>query len=97
MRVYDLDAALAFFVNTLGLIELRRKDFPQWKFTLIFLGTGAEGDNAEIELTYNYDPQEPYSVGRNFGHNEAFMGFTFPEPKGGGIVIVSYPFLFQPS
>jgi lactoylglutathione lyase len=68
LRVRDLDAALAFFVGQLGLRELRRKDSAGGRFTLVFLGTGAEGDAAEIELTYNWDQQEPYPTGRFFGH-----------------------------
>jgi lactoylglutathione lyase len=68
IRVRDLDAALDFFVTKLGLQELRRKEVPAGRYTLIFLGTGAEGDSAEIELTYNWGQEEPYSVGRNFGH-----------------------------
>ena len=68
LRVRDIDAALDFYVNKLGLKELRRHDYEQGRFSLIFLGTGVEGDPAEIELTYNWDHQEPYSVGRNFGH-----------------------------
>lgn len=66
IRVKDVDAALDFFCNKLGLIETRRKDVPQGKFTLIFLAT-AEGE-PEIELTHNWEQEEPYSVGRNFGH-----------------------------
>ena len=68
IRVHDLDAALNFFVATLGLTELRRRDHDKGRFTLVFLGTGADNDNAEIELTYNWDQTEPYSGGRNFGH-----------------------------
>ena len=68
IRVRDLDAALDFFVTKLGLTELRRKEVPAGRYTLIFLGTGAAGDSAEIELTYNWGQEEPYSVGRNFGH-----------------------------
>lgn len=68
IRVRDLDAALDFFVTKLGLTELRRKEVPAGRYTLIFLGTGAEGDSAEIELTYNWGQEEPYGVGRNFGH-----------------------------
>ncbi|HRI08809.1 MAG TPA: VOC family protein [Nannocystaceae bacterium] len=68
VRVRDLDAALDFFCNKLGLRELRRHDYPAGKFTLVYLGTGAAGDHAEVELTYNYDQAEPYTVGRNFGH-----------------------------
>jgi lactoylglutathione lyase len=68
IRVYDLDAALHFFCDLLGLVEVRRKDVPAGKFTLVFLSTGAAGDNATLELTHNWDEPEPYTGGRNFGH-----------------------------
>jgi lactoylglutathione lyase len=68
IRVRDLDAALEFFVGQLGLEEARRHDHESGRFTLVFLRTGAAGDAAEIELTYNWDQQEAYSTGRNFGH-----------------------------
>src|SRR5688572_13100925 len=68
LRVRDLDAALDFFVTKLGLRELRRRDSEQGRFTLVFLGTGDAGDDAQIELTYNWDQKEPYPTGRFFGH-----------------------------
>lgn len=68
IRVRDLDAALYFFCDLLGLTEVRRKDVPKGEFTLVFLSTGAEGDAAEIELTHNWGQQTPYTDGRNFGH-----------------------------
>ena len=68
LRVRDLDASLDFFVDKLGLREVRRKDSEKGRFTLVFLSTGEEGDDAQIELTYNWDQEEPYSVGRSFGH-----------------------------
>ncbi|MEY3211946.1 MAG: hypothetical protein RIT28_2427 [Pseudomonadota bacterium] len=68
IRVYDLDAALDFFVGKLGLTLSRRNDYAQGRFSLVFLSTGAPGDAAEIELTYNWDQAEPYGGGRNFGH-----------------------------
>jgi lactoylglutathione lyase len=68
LRVRDLDAALDFFVGKLGLRELRRKASEKGRFTLVFLGSGAEGDDAQIELTYNWDQAEPYPTGRFFGH-----------------------------
>jgi lactoylglutathione lyase len=68
LRVRDLDVALDFFVGKLGLRELRRSESPQGRFTLVFLATGAEGDEAQVELTYNWDQAEPYGVGRSFGH-----------------------------
>lgn len=66
LRVKDLDRALDFYVNKLGLKEIRRKEVPAGKFTLVFLATN-EGE-PEIELTYNWDQSEEYSQGRNFGH-----------------------------
>ncbi len=68
LRVRDLDAALAFFVDALGLSEVRRRESEAGRFTLVFLSTGAAGDGAEIELTYNRDQDEAYPVGRFFGH-----------------------------
>jgi lactoylglutathione lyase len=67
IRVYDLDKTIAFFEQGLGLKITRRKQHPEGKFTLIFLSTG-EADAPEIELTYNWEHDEPYSIGRNFGH-----------------------------
>jgi lactoylglutathione lyase len=68
LRVRDLDAALDFFVAKLGLREMRRSENPQGRYTLVFLSSGAPGDDAEIELTFNWDQQEPYATGRFFGH-----------------------------
>ena len=66
VRVRDLDASLKFFCDALGLIENRRRDYPQGRFTLVYLGAPANPD-AEIELTFNYD-DEDYGNARNFGH-----------------------------
>ena len=66
IRVKDLEESLNFFINIMGLVEVRRKEVESGRFTLIFLAT-ASGE-PEIELTYNWDQEEPYSVGRNFGH-----------------------------
>ena len=68
IRVYDLDAALYFFVDLLGLKEVRRRDNERGQFTLVFLETRTAGDRAQIELTYNWNEPKPYSGGRNFGH-----------------------------
>jgi len=68
IRVQDLDAALYFFCELLGLKEVRRRESERGRFTLVFLETGLEGDNAQVELTYNWDQEEAYSGGRNFGH-----------------------------
>ena len=66
IRVYDLDAALRFFVDVLGMVETRRKDHERGRFTLVFLAT--ETGAPEIELTHNWDQEEAYTGGRNFGH-----------------------------
>ena len=66
IRVFDLDAALHFFVDLVGLVEIRRKVVEKGRYTLVFLAT-APGEH-EVELTWNWDQEEPYSGGRNFGH-----------------------------
>lgn len=66
IRVKDLDRALEFFCTHLGLKEVRRKEIESGRFTLVFLK--APNSDAEIELTYNWDQEEEYSFGRNFGH-----------------------------
>jgi lactoylglutathione lyase len=66
VRVTDIEQSLRFYRDALGLAELSRKDYPQGRYTLVFLA--APGDAAaQIELTHNWDPEE-YSAGRNFGH-----------------------------
>ena len=66
VRVSDVEASLGFYRDALGLELLTRRDYPQGRFSLLFLA--APGDHpAQIELTWNWDP-EPYSGGRNFGH-----------------------------
>lgn len=66
VRVRDLDASLRFFRDALGLVETRRNDYPQGRFTLVYLGA-PDNPEAEVELTYNYD-DEDYGGARNFGH-----------------------------
>lgn len=68
LRVRDLDASLDFFVTKLGLKELRRTENAGGRFTLVFLGSGAAEDPAQLELTFNWDEAEPYPTGRFFGH-----------------------------
>jgi lactoylglutathione lyase len=64
LRVGDLDRSVAFYTGLLGMTELRRRDVPDGKYTLVFLGYG---DGAEIELTYNYGVAH-YELGSAFGH-----------------------------
>ncbi|MGD0491160.1 MAG: VOC family protein [Steroidobacteraceae bacterium] len=66
VRVTDIEQSLRFYRDALGLTELSRKDYPQGRYTLVFLA--APGDeHAQVELTHNWDP-ESYGGGRNFGH-----------------------------
>lgn len=66
VRIRDVEQSLDFYINKLGLIETKRYEVPEGKFTLIFLATAA--GEAEIELTHNWDATETYDSGRNFGH-----------------------------
>ena len=73
IRASDLDKTLSFFVDHLGLVEVRRYDSEQGRFTLVFLAAPSDVTDAEskqsplVEITYNWDPQS-YEGGRNFGH-----------------------------
>ena len=73
VRITDIDQSLDFYCNKFGLVETRRIDSEQGRFTLIFLAASADMPEAAetkaplMELTYNWDPEE-YSGGRNFGH-----------------------------
>lgn len=73
VRVADLDRALAFYVDTFGLKEVRRMENEKGRYTLVFLAAPGDVARAEqsksplVELTYNWDP-ETYTGGRNFGH-----------------------------
>ena len=66
IRVMDLEKSLEFYKNALGLVETRRKDFPEHKFTLVYLSDVPGG--YEVELTYNYNPEVPYDLGNGFSH-----------------------------
>ena len=74
IRVQDIDAALDFFVNKLGMVETRRKEVEAGRYTLIFLAADEDVEQAknerapELELTYNWDNKEIYGGGRKFGH-----------------------------
>lgn len=73
VRVTDIDQSLDFYCGKLGLKEVRRTESQQGRFTLIFLAAD-ENPNAQVELTYNWDP-ESYTGGRNFGH----LAYSVPD------------------
>lgn len=66
VRVMDLEASLRFYRDALGLEVVRRNDYPQGRYTLVFLAAPGDAD-AQVELTWNWDP-EAYGIGRAFGH-----------------------------
>ena len=67
MRVADLDASIDFYTKVRGMNLIRRRDNPEYKYTLAFVGYGSEDDGAVIELTYNWDTHA-YELGNGFGH-----------------------------
>jgi lactoylglutathione lyase len=67
IRTGDLERSIDFYTNVLGMKLLRRKDYPEGKFTLAFIGYGDESKQAAIELTYNWDVNR-YDLGAGFGH-----------------------------
>ena len=67
LRVGDLERSLAFYTGALGMRLLRRKDYPDGKFTLAFVGYGDEAEHAVIELTHKWETAS-YDLGTGFGH-----------------------------
>ena len=67
LRVGNLDRSLAFYTELLGMRLLRKKDYPNGRFTLAFVGYGDEADHTVVELTHNWDT-EHYDIGSGFGH-----------------------------
>jgi lactoylglutathione lyase len=67
LRVGDLQRSIDFYTHVLGMKLLRRKDYPEGRFTLAFVGYGEESGNTVIELTYNWDTDR-YDLGSGFGH-----------------------------
>ena len=67
LRVGDLEKSIEFYTDILAMQLLRRKDFPDGKFTLAFLGYGDESENTVLELTHNWETSE-YDLGNGFGH-----------------------------
>ena len=68
LRVKDADKSIDFYSRHLGMKVLRKKDYPEGKFTNIFMGYGDEDSHTVLELTHNWDQSEPYTHGSGFGH-----------------------------
>ncbi len=67
IRVGNLDRSIEFYTDVLGMKLLRKKDYPDGRFTLAFVGYGEESETAVIELTHNWDT-ETYDLGNGYGH-----------------------------
>ncbi|TVT75520.1 MAG: lactoylglutathione lyase [Denitromonas halophila] len=67
LRVNDLARSLAFYIDILGMRLLRRRDYPDGRFTLAFVGYADETEAAVLELTWNWDPRA-YALGTAYGH-----------------------------
>ena len=93
VRVNDIDESLDFYCNKLGLIQLRRYDNEQARFSLIFLAAPGD-DDAQVELTYNWDGDELGEGSRNFGHlaySVENIYETCRQLKDGGVTISRPP------
>lgn len=90
LRVGNLDQSLAFYTEVMGMKLLRRKDYPEGKFTLAFVGYQPEDEGAVIELTHNWDT-EHYDLGTGYGHialevEDAYATCDAIRARGGKIV-----------
>lgn len=76
LRVGNLDKSLAFYTQVLGMKLLRRKDYPDGRFTLAFVGYQDETDGAVLELTHNWDTSS-YNLGEGYGHIAIEVGDAY--------------------
>ena len=98
IRVGDLDKSIAFYTGVLGMKLIRRKDYPDGKFTLAFVGYGEESDTAVIELTHNWDTRS-YDLGNGFGHlavsvHDAYKACADVKAQGGKVTREAGPMKF---
>ncbi|MET3999992.1 lactoylglutathione lyase [Marinobacterium sp. MBR-109] len=89
-RVTDLEKSLSFYTEVLGMRLLRRKDYPEGRFTLAFVGFGDEADNTVLELTHNWDT-DAYDLGTGYGHiaievDDVYEACDQIKSKGGQVV-----------
>ena len=89
LRVGNLENSIEFYSQVLGMKVLRRKDYPEGKFTLAFVGYQNESDATAIELTHNWDTKE-YDLGAGFGHiaievDDAYIACEMVKKRGGRV------------
>ena len=97
LRVGNLDASLAFYQEVLGMKLLRRKDYPEGRFTLAFVGYGSEDETAVLELTHNWDTAS-YDLGNAYGHiaievDDAYKACERVKEMGGKVVREAGPMM----
>ncbi|MBU4609527.1 lactoylglutathione lyase [Achromobacter sp. GG226] len=90
LRVGNLDKSIAFYTDVLGMKLLRRKDYPDGKFTLAFVGYQPESEGPALELTHNWDT-DSYDLGAGYGHialevEDAYAACERIKAKGGKVV-----------
>ena len=97
IRVGDLEKSLAFYTDVLGMRLLRRKDDPDGRFTLAFVGYQDEDEGAVLELTHNWDTPS-YDLGNGYGHvaievDDAYAACEKIKAKGGNVVREAGPMM----
>ena len=97
LRVGDLDKSIAFYTEVLGMTLLRRKDYPDGRFTLAFVGYGNEAENSVLELTHNWDTPS-YDLGNGYGHiaievNDVYKACEQIKAAGGKVVCEAGPMM----
>lgn len=90
LRVGNLEKSIQFYTEVMGMQLLRKKDYPNGKFTLAFLGYGSEADNTVIELTHNWDTDN-YELGNAYGHialevDDVYSAVEMIKKQGGKIL-----------
>lgn len=90
IRVTDLEKSIDFYTKIFGMKLLRKKDYPEGKFTLAFVGYGDEKDNTVLELTHNWET-DSYELGNAFGHiavavDDAYQACDDIAARGGEVV-----------
>lgn len=90
LRVGDLERSITFYTEVLGMKVLRRNNYPEGQFTLVFVGYQPESDGPVIELTYNWDTSK-YELGTGFGHiaievEDAYLACEEVRNKGGNVI-----------
>ncbi len=94
LRVRNLDASVDFYTRLMGMTELRRREVPDGKYTLVFVGYGDEASHTVLELTYNWGQDDGYDLGTGFGHlaiGVADVAATCAELRAAGVRITREP------